>query len=77
MEITFHDMHFHFFQQFYQHQSIMSYRKHSKTIQLQKEDDPILLTNYMPIALPNILRKLYASLLLANYGKKNTNPNQN
>lgn len=74
LEITFHDMHFHFFQQLYQHQSIMSYWKHSKVYNYKKKDDPILLTNYMPITLANILHKLYASTLLANYGKKKHKP---
>ena len=66
------DILFLFIKQCSEQRSIPHYWKHSKTIQLHKKDDPIHLANYRPIALANIIYKLYTSTLtiLTSYGEQ-------
>lgn len=52
---------------------IPTYWKNNKTILLHRKEDPLLLTNYRPIALANTIHKLYIStifILLTNYRTK-------
>jgi hypothetical protein len=73
MPTKFHDLSFLFFKHCYIQQKIHASWNNSQTILLYQKSDPIILTNHRPIALVNIIYKLYTStitLQLANYGEK-------
>ena len=73
MPKLFHDLLFLLFQQCYKQQQIPTSWKTSLTILLNKKADPTILTNHIPIALANIIHKLFTSTItaqLANYNEK-------
>jgi hypothetical protein len=73
MPKLYHDLLFHLFQQCYKQQQIPTSWKTSLTILLYKKSDPSILTNHRPIALANIIYKLFTNTVtaqLTNYGEK-------
>ena len=67
------DLMFLFFHHCYKQREIPTYWKYSKIILLHKKENPTHLTNYRPIALANIIYKLYTitiTTLLTSYGEQ-------
>lgn len=67
---TFQELLFQFSWQCYKHNQIPTTWRHNKSILLCKKEDPLFISNYIPIALANTIYKLYTSILttlLTNY----------